>query len=379
MFISRILIDYLKERVFLGKAIIVFGPRQSGKTTAIKKFISDSKVKTCYFDGDDPSQRKQFEDVGVSKLSYFFGDCRIVFIDEAQNIPGIGKTIKLIVDHFPNIQVIATGSSSFDLSGKVQEPLTGRKFEFSLLPLSFDELVRFYGLVDEMTNLENRLVFGNYPEIVASPEFSRERLKLLSNSYIYKDVLMLGNIKKTYLAENILKLLAYQVGSEVSYQEIGRNIGADNETVEKYIELLEKAYIIFKLPAFSNNLRNEIRKKKKIYFYDNGIRNSIIADFRDISLRNDIGKLWENFVVSEIKKKKSIYNSDYEIYFWRNTQKQEIDLILTGNEKKLACEIKWNQKKKVKFPRKFIENYKNFETRVINPDNFYEFLINLGQ
>jgi predicted AAA+ superfamily ATPase len=365
--IPRIVSAQFEDRFFKGKAIIVFGPRQSGKTTLVNTILQDYKGKYVKFNGDEPDIRELFANATSAKLKALIGKHEIVFIDEAQRIEEIGLGIKLLVDNYPDIQVIATGSSAFELSGKLKEALTGRKYEYHLYPLSYQEMLMYSGSLNEDRLLSHRLIYGYYPEVVTTPGHELELLKLLADSYLFKDLFLLEQIKKPPLLEKIIRALAFQVGNEVSYNEIARLVGADNQTVEKYIDLMEKAFIIHRLPALKRNLRNEISRGVKVYFWDNGILNAIIGNFNDLSSRSDVGALWENFVVSERKKylaNSSIYARSY---FWRTTQQQEIDYVEEINAAFSAFEIKWNPNRKVSFSKPFIENYPILETGVINP------------
>ncbi len=360
--------------MFLGKAIILFGARQIGKSTLIQNLLLDGNY--IYFNGDEADVREQLTNTTSTKLKNLIGNHKIVFIDEAQRINNIGLTLKLFTDQLKDIQVIATGSSAFELLNQVNEPLTGRKYEFMLYPLSFKEMVNHHGLLEEKRLLEKRLIFGYYPEIVTKSGQEEELLKLLANSYLYKDLLILEQIKKPVLLEKLLKALALQVGNEVSYHEIAQTINADKGTVEKYIDLLEKAFVIFKLPALNRNVRNEIKKGRKIYFYDCGIRNAIINNFTPINTRTDVGALWENYFIAERMKYVHYNKLPVTQYFWRTTQQQEIDLIEeSGNDKFLAFGCKWSNKAKEKFPLTFINNYNVIETLLVNPGNFEEYLL----
>lgn len=283
--------------------------------------------KYFYLNADEADIRELLTDTTSTKLKSIIGQNKIMHIDEAQRLKNIGITLKIFADQIKDVQVIVTGSSSLDLANEINEPLTGRKYEFTLFPVSFTEMVEHNSLIEERRMLEHRLIYGYYPEIIAKPGEERNLLKLLSNSYLYKDILNLDNIKKPALLEKILKALALQLGNEVSYNEIAQLVNSNQETIEKYIDLLEKTYVIFRLPAFSGNIRNEIKKGKKIYFYDNGIRNSIIDNFSLINNRNDVGALWENFLISERMKYLYYNNIDAKRYFWRTTQQQEIDYI----------------------------------------------------
>ncbi len=372
--IYRMILKKIEQHMFQKKAVIIFGPRQSGKTTLVNMLLQNTSKKIVRFNGDEADIREILSNTTSTRLKSLIGDGEIVFIDEAQRISDIGLTIKLLVDNYPDIQVIATGSSSFELTGKIKEPLTGRKFEFILYPLAYGEMVKFKGLLEEQRLLEHRLVFGYYPEVVTTSGNEMEILKLLADSYLYKDLFVLGQIKKPELLEKIVKALAYQIGSEVSFTEIGNLVGADNQTVQKYISLLERAFIVFRLPALSRNLRNEIRRGVKFFFYDNGVRNAVISNFNHVGSRSDIGALWENFVISERRKVieyKKLYQS---AYFWRTTQQQEIDYIEEINGNFNAYEIKWNPKVRYSFSRTFLENYPIINSKVINRDSYHEFL-----
>ena len=373
--IKRGLESYIKARLFEGKAIILLGPRQAGKTTLIETVLNDREEKVLLLDADEPDVRELLAGCTSTSLRSLIGDSRILFIDEAQRVQDIGLTLKLITDQIPDVQAIATGSSAFELNEKTAEPLTGRKFEYMLFPLSFSELVAEKGLLEEKRLLEHRLMYGCYPEIVTASGREKELLKLLAGSYLYKDLLTLEQIKKPVLLEKILRALALQLGSEVSYYEIGQLVGADSQTVERYIDLLEKAYVIFRLPAFSRNVRNEIKKGKKVYFYDNGIRNAVIGNFSQLSSRTDTGSLWENYLISERIKMLNNRQQDAECYFWRTTQQQEIDYIEEREQQLYAYEFKWNPKKGHKrFPKTFLRNYENAVTKVITRENYEEFL-----
>ncbi|MEO8771371.1 MAG: ATP-binding protein [Ferruginibacter sp.] len=372
--ITRTLEKAIHDRLFKGKAIIVFGPRQCGKSTLVEAVLSGKEY--LHVSGDDSDIREILSNTSVATLKTIIGKKKIFFIDEAQRINNIGLTLKLITDQIKDVQVIATGSSAFELSGQVNEPLTGRKYEFMLYPLSFGEMVAHHGFLNERKLIEYRLIYGYYPEIVSKQSEEKELLKLLAGSYLYKDLLMLEQVKKPILLEKLLKALALQVGSEVSYNELAQTIGANKQTVEKYIDLLEKAFVIFVLPALNRNVRNEIKKGKKIYFYDCGIRNAIINNFNVMTSRTDAGALWENYVISERMKFLHYNNLDAKQYFWRTTQQQEIDLIEEheGGELK-AFEFKWGKHEKIRFPQTFTDNYKGSETFVISPDNIEKFLL----
>ena len=365
----------VKERLFKGKAILIMGPRQCGKSTVVEMILKENKAKWLYLNGDEADVREELTNTTSSRLKAITGKHTVVFIDEAQRIPDIGLTLKLFTDQLKKVQVIATGSSAFELAGKVNEPLTGRKYEFTLYPLSFGEMVQHHGLLTEKRLLEQRMVYGYYPEIVTKPNEERELLKLLASSYLYKDLLNLEQVKKPILLEKLLKALALQIGNEVSYHELSQVVEADKNTVEKYIDLLEKAYVVFKMPALNRNVRNEIKKGKKIYFYDCGIRNAIINDFNPVRSRVDAGALWENYVISERMKFLRYTNVDVHSYFWRTTQQQEIDLIEEREGGFYVYECKWNEKAKSRFPETFTRNYKVESAQVIHPGNIENFLL----
>lgn len=373
--ITRILAAKIEQRLFAQKAILLFGSRQVGKTTLIQQLLRTRKERVLFFNGDETDTREILSNTTSSNLKYITSGYDIIFIDEAQRIPEIGLTIKLFTDQLSHLQVIATGSSAFDLANKLQEPLTGRKFEYTLYPVSFTEMVEHHGWIEEKRLLNQRLIYGYYPEIVTHPENAQELLVLLSNSYLYKDLLMLDNIKKPVMLEKLLKALALQLGSEVSYHELAQLIGINHQTVEKYIDLLEKSFVIFRLPAYSRNVRNEIKKGKKIYFYDNGIRNAIINNFKQLELRTDIGALWENFLISERIKYLANKNMRTNSYFWRTTQQQEIDYIEEREGNLFAYEFKWNPKAKAMIPKTYIRAYPQSETKIITPENMEEFLL----
>lgn len=367
--------DYAKARLFKGKALLVFGPRQVGKTTFVQNLIADLNKKTLFLNGDESDVLVLFENPNVTKLKAIIGDNEILVIDEAQRITNIGIVLKIIVDQIKTVQVIATGSSSFELANQLNEPLTGRKYEMFLFPIAFSEMVAHTGLIEEKRSLEQRLIFGNYPEIISNPIDAKEHIKLIANSYLYKDLFLLEQISKPVLLQKIVKALALQVASEVNYNELAKLIQIDNKTVEKYIDLLEKAFVIFKLPALSSNVRNEIKKGKKIYFYDNGIINAVTGNFNPLAQRTDIGSLWENYIISERIKLLNIQLSEAESYFWRTTQQQEIDYIEKNKDQILACEIKWNAKTKYKIPVTFSTNYANVSSKIVSPENYEEFLL----
>ena len=336
--IRRILEKTIQGKLDSGKAIILMGARQVGKTTLIKKLFKGTD-EMIWLNGDELDVQNLFENVSSTRLKSIFGNKRYVVIDEAQRIKDIGLKLKLITDELPEVQLIATGSSSFDLANRVNEPLTGRKWEYRMYPLSFSEMVDHQGLLNEKRLVPHRLVYGYYPDVVSTPGNEKEILKQLSDSYLYKDILMFEQIKKPDKLLKLLQALAFQVGSEVIYSELGQICGLDSKTVEKYILLLERCYVIFRLGSFSRNLRNELKNSKKVYFYDNGIRNALIADFSLAENRRDIGALWENYIISERQKKLEYDLLWRNSWFWRTTDQKEIDYIEEGDGKVYAFEM----------------------------------------
>jgi uncharacterized protein len=376
--IVRSLQSHIEARLFKGKAILLFGPRQVGKSTLVEQIMTRQTAQIMHLSGDDADVRDILTNTTATRLKALIGQTKLLFIDEAQRIPNIGLTLKLFTDQLKDVQVIASGSSAFELSGQVNEPLTGRKYEFMLYPLSFDEMVAHHGLLQEKRLLEHRLVYGYYPEIVTKPGEEKELLKLLANSYLYKDLLMLEQIKKPQLLEKLLRALALQVGSEVNFHELAQLTGSDSKTVDKYIDLLEKAFVVFRLPALSRNVRNEIKKGKKIYFHDCGIRNTIIDNFKPLQSRDDVGALWENFVIAERMKLLRYRGQTPHFYFWRTTQQQEIDLIEETEDGLQAFEIKWNPTQKVRFSQTFTDQYPTAKTFAVSPPTVEDFIATLG-
>lgn len=370
--IKRELFQKLNEKFNKGKAIVLLGPRQVGKTTLINTCLEGKDF--LFLNGDDPEIRNLLENTGVSKLRSIIGKNSLIFIDEAQRIKDIGLIAKMIIDQFKEVQLLISGSSALEINQSTQEPLTGRKFEYQLYPISWEEFENHVGYLEANTQLEERLIYGMYPDVLNNRSDAGEILKQLTTSYLYKDVLSIIGIKKPELLDKLLKALALQIGSEVSYNEIANLLQIDKNTVSKYIDLLEKAYIIFRLNSYSRNQRNEIKNNRKIYFYDNGIRNMIINNLNPLELRTDKGALWENFLISE-RIKLQQYNQLYtNNYFWRTVQKQEIDFVEEKNGQVTAYEFKWNSKGKAKIPLSFINQY-NAIGKIIDKENFREFIM----
>jgi predicted AAA+ superfamily ATPase len=372
--IVRELEEIVRNTLYKGKIILILGARQVGKTTLLKKMFSQNQAGTLWLNGDEADVKELFSNTTSTQLKTLIGKNKLVVLDEAQRIENIGLSLKLIVDNVKDVQVVVTGSSALELANKLQEPLTGRKYEYFLFPVSFQEMVNHSSLLEEKRLLEHRLIFGYYPEVVSKAGEEKELLALLINSYLYKDLFMLEQIKKPVVLEKLLKALALQIGNEVSYQEIGQLIGSDNQTIERYIDLLEKAFIVFRLQALSRNVRNEIKKTRKVYFYDTGIRNAIIKNFSPLALRNDVGHLWENYLIVERMKQNHYLKRFVNQYFWRTKQQQEIDYIEEYDGRLHAYEFKWNPNKKVTFSKTFINAYPGSETKVITPENYVDFV-----
>ncbi len=372
--IERLLYKRIEDKLFKGKIVVLAGARQVGKTTLLKQILRN-KEGVLWLNGDEMQVQNLFNNASADRLLSEFGNNKIVILDEAQRIKDIGLRLKLIADADCDIQMIATGSSAFELANKVNEPLTGRKWEYQMFPLSFGEMVAHHGKMKEMRMLPKRIVYGYYPEVVTNEGNEIEILKLLTDAYLYKDILSWENIKHPDKLQTLLRALAYQVGSQVSFNELSQMCSLDSKTVERYITLLEQCYIIFRLPSFSRNLRHELKASRKIFFYDNGIRNALIADYTAPEIRQDIGALWENFVVSERIKCNEYYRRWVNRYFWRTTQQQEIDYLEEGGGKLHAYEIKWNPRKKATITKTFMDAYPDTGFKVITPENIAEFLL----
>jgi predicted AAA+ superfamily ATPase len=374
MAVKRLLENLLVKRMTDSKAIILLGPRQAGKTTLLRQLLEDSD-NVLWLSGDDTDTREILSNPTSTTLKRYIGNHKKLVIDEAQRIENIGICIKLITDQIPGVKVFATGSSAFELANKVNEPLTGRKWEFSLYPFSFEEMANHHGLLTEQRLLEQRMVFGYYPDVVNNPGDETAILKQLADSYLYKDILTWERIQKPDRLEKLVQALAFQVGSLVSYSELGQMAGLNNETVEHYIHLLEKAYVVFRLGSYNRNLRNELKKSRKIYFYDCGLRNAIINNFNPLPLRSDSGALWENFLVSERMKHLAFHQRTANRYFWRTTAQQEIDYVEEKNGIVHCYEFKYSKKNThIKFPKAFIESYHPEIAMGITPGNFVEFI-----
>jgi len=372
--IERAIKPHISDKLGKGKAILLFGPRQTGKTTLLHQIL-DEKQDVMWLYGDEADVQHLFENATSTRLKSVFGTSKTIVVDEAQRIANIGVKLKLITDQLKDIQLIATGSSALELANRTQEPLTGRKWEYFLFPVSFGEMVAHHGLLEEKRMIPHRLVYGCYPEIINNPGKEKEILKQLTDSFLYKDILMIEGLKKPAKLISLLQALAFQTGNEVSYNELGRATGLDNQTVEKYIDLLEKTYVIFRLKALNRNLRKELKRGRKIYFYDNGVRNALIAQFGSIELRPDRGALWENYLMAERRKYLDYNDMWVNSYFWRTQDQQEIDYVEEQDGSFLAWEFKWNPEVRARLSKTFDNAYPNSIFKVISPFNVEDFLM----
>lgn len=369
--IKRVLSQIIQSKT--NKAIIVLGPRQTGKTTLLNSILQDLNNK-LFLDCDDPLVRELLENANTEKLRQIIGNKSVVFIDEAQRVKNIGLTLKIITDQFKQVQLYVSGSTSFELANEINEPLTGRKWEYILYPISWKELENHFGFLKSVQQLEQRLIFGMYPDVINNPGSEQAILKQITDSYLYKDILSNKGIRKPDIVIKLLKALAFQTSREVSYNELANTLQIDKNTVISYIDLLEKVYIVYRLEPLSRNIRNEISTNRKIYFYDNGIRNALVANFNPLSLRQDVGVLWENFMMSE-RMKTIHYNQAFvNQYFWRTKQQQEIDYVEERGGSFYAYEFKWNPEARKRFSESFLKNYSPVEIKVIHQNNFQGFL-----
>jgi len=376
MYYHRQIEPKIIDSLFKGKVVIIYGPRQAGKTTLIKEILKKySGLKTVYFNCDEEDVSLSFSQAGNSSdLKQIIGSAKLAVLDEAQRVNNIGLKLKLLVDTYPEVQIIASGSSSFELSDKIIEPLTGRSREFYLLPFGFSEL-GIDNIIESKRILPSLLVYGSYPEVVTSESFEDKKtsLKNIADKYLGKDILRFKNIRNSGVILRLIQALALQVGQEVSFNEIAGLTGIDKKTVESYVDILEKAYIIFRLPPFSNNRRQELNRLRKIYFFDTGIRNAVINNLNSINLRDDVGRLWENFIISERMKKIKSLGFDSISHFWRTYEGAEVDLVEEQAGSIKGYEIKW-QKQRKKPPLAWLKNYPRASWEVITKDNFPDFL-----
>ncbi|MCD4694459.1 ATP-binding protein [bacterium] len=370
---------YIKKEILSklqpNKVVVLYGPRQVGKTTLVKEILKNIDEKYLFLNGENKSVQKWLSSQETDVLRQYVGNYKFLIIEEAQKVNKIGLNLKLMVDNFNDIKILATGSSSFELANQVGEPLVGRKWQFTLYPISQLELNKYESKNETENWLESRLVYGSYPDVVNTNIFKEKKdiLNEIVDSYLYRDLLEFDEIKKSQKIIDILKNLAFQIGSEVSLQELGKNVSLNLRTVEKYLDLLEKTFVIKRVYGFSRNLRKEVSKMSKYYFYDNGIRNAVIQNFNSLDLRNDIGQLWENYLFMERLKRNEYKNIGANIYFWRTYDQKEIDLIEEREGKLFGYEFKYNNKK-IKVPKDWINTYENAEFKVINKNNYLDFI-----
>lgn len=373
MFIPRLQFKKLKS-LSSSKITIIYGPRRVGKTTLLKKFL-ESQKNYLFVTGEDVFVREQLSNQSIEKLRSYIGDKKLLVIDEAQFIPSIGLNLKLIIDHIPNVRVIVTGSSAFDLTKQVGEPLTGRQYIMQLFPISQLELSQIENLSETRSHLEERLLYGSYPETLTLKSISskQEYLKELVSSYLIKDILAFEGVRKSKKMIDLLILLAFQIGQEVSHAELGTQLSMSRDTVERYLDLLEKTFVLVNIRGFSRNLRKEVTKTSRYYFYDNGIRNALINNFNPLSRRDDQGDLWENYLVMERIKKQHYESIWSNNYFWRTYDQKEIDWVEEREGQLHGYEFKWN-KDGAKAPKLWKDTYKNATFTCISKNNYLEFI-----
>lgn len=365
----------LEELIKSNKVLVIYGPRRVGKTTLLNSFLTNTKLKYKLDSGDNIRTQQVLSSRDFTQILEYASGYDLIAIDEAQQIPNIGMGLKIIVDQLPNIMVIATGSSSFDLAGAVGEPLTGRKTTIILYPLSHEELLSIYNRYELKEKLEEFLVFGSYPEVITAKS-RKDKIDVLEeivDSYLLKDVLTLDKVKSPKVLLDLLKLIAFQIGSQVSLNELATQVKLDIKTVGRYLDIFEKAFVIRRISGFSRNLRKEVVSKAKYYFLDNGIRNAVISQFNPLDSRNDIGILWENFMITERIKKCAYQNIYGSFYFWRTYDGQEIDLVEEREGKLFGYEFKWAGKEKI--PKDWLKTYGNAEFKIVDKENYLEFIL----
>lgn len=372
MSIKRQIELQIQNDFFKGKVILILGARQVGKSTLINMLPLCKQNSTLWLDGENADVHQLLHEANSERLKQLVGNNNVVVIDEAQKIENIGSILKLFADYLKNVQVIASGSSAFELRNSLNEPLTGRKFEYNLFPLSFVEMVNHTNLLHEIRSLPLRMVYGSYPEIVTNPNDAERLLRFLSDSYLYKDIFLFKGIKKPEKMLELLKLIAWQVGSEVNYNELSNSLKIDNQTVESYVNMLEQAFVIYRLPAYHTNQRAELKKSRKIFFNDLGIRNALINDFRPVEVRKDVGGLFENFVINELRKQNEYQQVYANLYFWRNINQREVDVVIEKNNRLIAVEIKWSAQKKANLTKGFSNLYPKAKFKLINKENYFE-------
>lgn len=376
MYIPQYQLTNLKKLAIPGKVVLIYGPRRTGKTTLLEHFIAELQEPFHLVNGEDIFVQEILSSQSIDKLKDFIGQKKLLIIDEAQKVPNIGLNLKLIVDHIPQIRVIATGSSSFDLSVQAGEPLTGRKWTMHMFPLAQMELSQTENTAQTAARLENRLIYGSYPDVVlgTDDEFRQRYLKEIVSSYLYKDILELDGLRHSDKLVRLLQLLAFQIGKEVSFTELGTQLALSKNTVDRYLDLLEKAFVIYKLRGLSRNLRKEVSKNPRYYFYDIGIRNALIQNFNSLNLRDDVGQIWENYIVIERLKKQEYTAMTCANYFWRTYDRKEVDLIEERDGQFFAYELKWSPLAKAALPKDFLEAYPNTKFERVDPENYLQFI-----
>jgi predicted AAA+ superfamily ATPase len=375
MYIKQKQLVNLERALTPGKAVVIYGARRTGKTTLLRQFLQGVEEPYLLVSGEDITVQGYLASRSIEKLSAFVGANRLLVVDEAQKVPNIGANLKLIIDHIPEMRVIATGSSSFDLARSVGEPLTGRKTTLKLFPLAQMEIGQIEQRHQTDANLESRLIYGSYPEVVLTNDNrAREQyLREIVASYLYKDVLELDGIRHSAKISRLLQMISLQVGKEVSYTELGTALGMSKNTIERYLDLLEKAFVIQRLSGFSRNLRTEITKNSRYYFLDNGVRNALLNNFNPLDLRNDVGELWENYLVMERLKKQEYLLQHANNYFWRTYSQKEIDFVEEREGKLFGFEMKWGAAA-AKPPKEWLEAYPNASWQLINRRNYLELI-----
>jgi uncharacterized protein len=375
MYIPQKQIENLRQLIIPGKVIVIYGPRRVGKTTLLKKYLEKENNSVLFVNGDDIIVRQYLESQSIQTLRDFVGNHRLLVVDEAQYVEKIGLNLKLIVDHIPEIKVIVTGSSSFDLARDVGEPLTGRKYVLKLFPLSQMEISKIEKRHETTASLESRLIYGSYPEVVLIRDNRRREdcLRELIQSYLFKDILALEGIRYANKLVRLLQLLAFQIGKQVSFAELGKQLSMSKNTVERYLDLLEKVFVIYRLSGFSRNLRKEITKSQRYFFYDTGVRNALIGNFNPLAVRNDLGELWENYIITERMKRQEYLRKVTNSYFWRTYDKKEIDLVEERQGRLFGYEVKW-KKERVKIPRDWTSGYPDAAFEVSHRENYLKFI-----
>lgn len=373
--IQRVLQQRIEKRIQQGKAVIILGARRVGKTVMLKEIVKGYQGRTLLLNGEDFDVQALFASQTSANYKQLLSGIDLLAIDEAQSIPDIGRKIKLIVDEIPSVAIIATGSSAFDLLNKTGEPLVGRSTHFSLYPFSLNEIASTENPLQLCQNLEKRLIYGCYPEVVLQEDhnINEEYLREVVNAYLLKDILAIDGIKNSNKMRDLLRLIAFQMGSKVSYDELANKLGISKNTVQKYLDLLSKVFVLFRLGGYARNLRKEVSKAGKWYFYDNGIRNAVIGRFQPLAIRDDVGALWENYFISERMKLNSNQGNAKSLYFWKTYDHQEIDLVEENGSELTTFEIKWTEQK-AKLPVAFAKAYPNERFFTVNKENYSDFL-----